>query len=1058
MSFHSRPTVEVNGVTFKLTGSGLSSSAASPARTFRVPAKPSADRSTSDPTWVAALNACLASKPSTAPGVAGCAACALLLMLAIAGLWPLGVLAAGALAVVAKRQKRADELWRTTVVLYDLDPGCRAAFERFCAAFDELRHCGLVQRVQERTAATDLKYSSGAQWVVSTAPANPRYAEPPSLRCNVSVPAWAGANGWQLYFLPDCLLLLNGPTLHTAPYAQLSTAVTTSSMILDVAPSDAKVVGHTWRYVNKKGGPDKRFANNPQLPNVELAELAITALGTKHAMQVSRLTAATALREALIAMGQAQPISERALGVEPAPRPAPTPLKTAPAPLQAVPPPANAANDEAVWVPPGKSVVVAGRTIPGGMIYVGDRLPPVCGDMAWVQPPHTEPALIVPTLRVDAAPDRSGTHLRHDGLTYSGLSPACRAAYLDWLAGGRRDRGYAGGYALLFVFGLERRLLQALPRGAQAWSAFDALGAELRRLLDRYDDDFGFQYTARPAAKSLLDLVGALQVKAGAPAKAPLCAKPTGWPLTVAVGLGTLVRAGSPIPWDWALAWWLAGFHDYTGVRTPATRCWQELQALFRARFAQRFENGIVVHPSAMPLRLSYLPASPSFGGEVGLDCPALTNVTGLEATARQIGALFEECQVALEPYSRWLGRHDEDRHNPQALALLPTELLDRHQGKRLTALRDGLHRAIGDGTHGTVPAAGLIKLWLGAEAPKLAKKDHLGLAQLLGKLGYGLVPDPSFGDAVLTADTPVVVFRQSAGSPETPSVGYDGLALLLRLFVAVATADGPVGPAAQARLGAYAAAQHELSAGERARVTAHSRWLVLARPGLGGLRARLARLSSEKRESVGLFLVSVAGVEGAITPSKVKALTSVYEALGLSPAALHSHLHALTAPAPTATPTPPTEPVTVQPARPGQSGYALPTQPEPALPAGGLQLDMAAVAAKLEESGRVAAMLGEIFAEAEQAAEPPPAAIESDDVVTGLDHAHSALLRQLATHERLTRAAFGELCDALGLLPDGALDRLNEAALDAVDEVLCEAQDEDLVVDPEVAKELLSG
>jgi hypothetical protein len=34
----------------------------------------------------------------------------------------------------------------------------------------------------------------------------------------------------------------------------------------DGLPSDAQVVGRTWQYVNKKGGPDRRFNNNPEIP------------------------------------------------------------------------------------------------------------------------------------------------------------------------------------------------------------------------------------------------------------------------------------------------------------------------------------------------------------------------------------------------------------------------------------------------------------------------------------------------------------------------------------------------------------------------------------------------------------------------------------------------------------------------------------------------------------------------------------------------------------------------------------------------------------------------
>lgn len=34
----------------------------------------------------------------------------------------------------------------------------------------------------------------------------------------------------------------------------------------EAVPKDAEVVGRTWKYVNKSGGPDRRFKNNRELP------------------------------------------------------------------------------------------------------------------------------------------------------------------------------------------------------------------------------------------------------------------------------------------------------------------------------------------------------------------------------------------------------------------------------------------------------------------------------------------------------------------------------------------------------------------------------------------------------------------------------------------------------------------------------------------------------------------------------------------------------------------------------------------------------------------------
>ena len=41
-------------------------------------------------------------------------------------------------------------------------------------------------------------------------------------------------------------------------------------------PSDATVTGKTWQYVNKKGGPDKRFKNNREMPLCRYNELRLS--------------------------------------------------------------------------------------------------------------------------------------------------------------------------------------------------------------------------------------------------------------------------------------------------------------------------------------------------------------------------------------------------------------------------------------------------------------------------------------------------------------------------------------------------------------------------------------------------------------------------------------------------------------------------------------------------------------------------------------------------------------------------------------------------------------
>ena len=66
------------------------------------------------------------------------------------------------------------------------------------------------------------------------------------------------------------------------------------------APKDAKVVEYTWRYVNKRGGPDRRFSNNPQLPTIETRDVILTTNSGFHAqLKFSNTDAAQRLADQL---------------------------------------------------------------------------------------------------------------------------------------------------------------------------------------------------------------------------------------------------------------------------------------------------------------------------------------------------------------------------------------------------------------------------------------------------------------------------------------------------------------------------------------------------------------------------------------------------------------------------------------------------------------------------------------------------------------------------------------------------------------------------------------
>lgn len=104
-----------------------------------------------------------------------------------------------------------------------------------------------------------------------------------------------------LCFFPDRLLVFDKNAVGAVAYDALTIESAPRRFIEEEAvPVDSTVVDHTWRYVNKKGGPDKRFKNNRQLPVCLYEEITVrSASGLNEALQVSKQGIGERLRDAV---------------------------------------------------------------------------------------------------------------------------------------------------------------------------------------------------------------------------------------------------------------------------------------------------------------------------------------------------------------------------------------------------------------------------------------------------------------------------------------------------------------------------------------------------------------------------------------------------------------------------------------------------------------------------------------------------------------------------------------------------------------------------------------
>jgi len=697
------------------------------------------------------------------------------------------------------------------------------------------------------------------------------------------------------------------------------------------------------------------------------------------------------------------------------------------------------------WVPAGQSVTIDGRQI-GGMVYFGSGLKPVSTYRNGI-----EPALLDPRRKVSwSKPDLLGRLMPY-WPSYYEMDPACRAAYLQWLVQGRQDPAVSIGYVFLFFYGIERRVLVDAQISDWARAEIDGLLAEVERLLQIYGGNHSF----RGYAGSFLDSARFLHRRIDPATLRP----PWSWnrwsiPLSLKIGLGALAAKGTPIPAEWAYSWVINV--PEIRLRTPAQRCPEEFEELFKIRYTEAFPmGGLRVVPAKIPILSEYRPASSTFSNPVSLRFLDLPDVTVLGTPLRKLQEIVDVTLQELDVYSRWVWRK-ADTGSPAALALLPPELARRRDSAEARCFVKWIESTLGGGGAVLVSGADLMEQWPCQTEGRLSRRDAEVLATFLGQRGYGLEPDVRLGGPS-PGSGPAVVFRLGEEDAGEPGAAYHAAAVLLQLAVTVSAADGEVNAAEERHLLEHLKRSFHLSPAERLRLKAHLRWLVASPPGLSGLKRKIEPLAEPQRREIGQFLVTVAGADGHIDAEELKLLARIYPLLGLEAQAVYSDVHALaSAEAP-----PAAEPVTVRPAQPAPA-FPIPPAPSssPSPAQSGFTLDPRKVQAKLAETEAIAGVLEGIFGEEETAparvADPEAAASSS---IAGLDGPHSELLRRLAEKPMWERMALERLAGELGLLPDGALEIINESAFERCGAPVIEGGegDETLEIDTQVLEEMLA-
>ena len=672
------------------------------------------------------------------------------------------------------------------------------------------------------------------------------------------------------------------------------------------------------------------------------------------------------------------------------------------------------------WVAPGDTVSVAGRRV-GGMIYLGSTR------NDW-QP--NGDSVVDPTLPVA----RFGSDVAGESMpywpSYSDIDPSARAAYLDWLAGGRSDEGYSVGYVFLYFYGIERRFFVDSPPEEER----RVLIAETERLLSIY----GTNRSVRRYLTAFLE-VAHLVMEPARVIEPRFERSGYGTPLDMRIAIGRMVKARQPLSADWLLGWYATD--PPTQFRTPARRAFPEFKALFSQIFDNRFPQGLKMREPKRHLRATYDAASGAFSADLGPLLGKIPDISGTTVSLRTAREIADEATDALDKYSRFLGRNPEGRGTVEAHALLPKSLWELFPNGEMEDLRHWAEEIIDSG--GLAPVERVVEQLEGTRPEKVYKRQLTGVADALARLSIGMAPDPRFALRGPRVGEPVVLFRlpESLAALEEVSADYRKVLVGIAMGGFVAHSDGRIAEQERAALEARIAAAAVPHA-ERLRLRANLQWILAVPPDLPLLRRRLKGVSEDVVGELARVALGMAAVDGAIEPAEIQAIEGLYKAMGLKPEGLYSDLHALSVQ---------DEPTTIRTSRDEKRSFKIPPLPEED---SHVVLDDGRLASLIADTERVSKLLGDIFQEEESEEEAHDDSGGHGDTFTGLDSQHAAFLRELVTRSNWDDAEYAELAARFELMRGGALETLNEWSFEHFGDMLIDEY-EGYELNPDILAEL---
>ncbi len=670
------------------------------------------------------------------------------------------------------------------------------------------------------------------------------------------------------------------------------------------------------------------------------------------------------------------------------------------------------------WIHNGETVRVGKYTLTGGMFYLGGKL-------------KDEPSLIDNSLNTTVTDNdtESDEYFYYD--SYINFQPKERAVYLKWLSGNRDNQDTDIKYLLLYLYGIERRLIFDSKKGLISFNEYSILTSELIRLKTVYGDDKSF---AGKINRLLVFTWYTFNKDLNIDPPFELLERHYEFNDLARIYLGKLVSEGRGIDSNAALIW----INNDTSVylRTPAHRCKEEFLALFKIRYLKKYKDGLIFKPNKTRIKLIYNPNNHSLSWkQINVDLP---DVSVLSAPIKKIMTIAESCMLSLDSYSRYLGRNNQP-NTLYAATLLPKELTRNIENKIFNNLKNWLDKNVAL-NNGLVSVNELLNHFK-EEAPiKVNKKEAIFISSILKIAGFNMAPDIRLHFAKPELDGMIVIYPNDSNKILNTSQEYNIIGLILRLGSMVAVIDNHIHEAEVQYLQNLIYSNNNLSDLEKMSLNAYLTWRLNSTVNMSGLKARIEQINDDDKSAISDIIVNVALADGEIKTSEINQLQKLYSSLGLDKELVLSDIHRLSF------------------SQNSSSNIGISKwnkKSQDLVKAASFSLNKGLIKSHEEDTKIVKSVLESIFSDEniiEEEKETTP--MKSNPVFLKLDEEHLYLYEFLVAKEEWSRNEVEEKCNELNLMLGGSIEIINDWAYDCVEEPLID-DDETIFVNIEVVEEI---